>query len=138
VAIPLLSKHGDNVVPAGLLKQVFARVAPPSRRSVTTTAPEWVETGLRKKGSAYVLHLVNLAPGKREFNTVGRRQLVKITDIPPAPPCHVSVQLPARPRAVRLEPQGVALEAWRYETGRLEIDLPSFAIHQMVVMPIGP
>jgi hypothetical protein len=137
VAIPLLSRHGKSVVPAGFTKCVFDRVLPPAHRILTTTAPEHVETVLRRKGGAHVLHLVNLAHGQREIDKVGRRSYVRITDIPPAPKCHVSVRLPAKPFSVNLEPSGAPVEGWRFEDGRLEVDVPPFEIHQMVVMRGG-
>ena len=137
VAIPLLSQHGKNMVPVDFVQLVFDLVLPPAKRILTTTSPEWAEVVLREKDDEYVLHLVNLAPGRREINKGGRRQLAKITDIPPVPPCHVSVHLPARPVAVHLQPAGVRLKEWRFEDGRLEVDVPRFEIHQMVVIQVA-
>jgi len=32
----------------------------------------------------------------------------------------------------------VRLEEWRFEDNRLEVDVPQFEIHQMVVMKMAP
>ncbi len=136
VPIPLLSKHGDNVVPDDLLRLVFDKVLPPDKRLLTTDAPDTVEVVLRRKGDDHILHLVNMAPGSREVVVSGKGRYRRITGIPPAPACHVSVRLPAKPTTVHLQPAGVELEGWRFENGRLEADLPKFKIHQMVVMKL--
>lgn len=134
VPIPLLSKHGKNVVPDALLEAVFDLVLPPNERWVTTDAPATVEIVLRKKGDQLVLHLVNMAKGRREVSSGGRRKYTKITDIPAVPPCRISVRLPKKPASVELQPQGIRLDDWRFDAGRLEAEVPEFRIHQMVVM----
>jgi len=133
-ATPLLTAHGKNVISDELMNCVFDQVAPASERYMTTNAPETVEVVLRKQDDRHVLHLVNMAPGQHDVVTAGRRPYRKVTDIPPVPPCRVSVRLPARPTSVRLEPQGVPVDGWTCEHGRLEVMLPGFAIHQMLVI----
>ena len=137
VPVPLLSQHGQNVVPRSLLESVSSAVLPSDKRLVATNAPETVEVVLRRKGSRYALHLVNMATGNREVVAGGTRSYPQITDIPPVPECHISVRLPAKPATVHLQPQGVPLDGWRWENGRLEADVPGFEIHQMVVMEVG-
>jgi hypothetical protein len=134
VAIPLLSRHKGCTVPPDLLQFVFDRTLPSNKRRITTNAPDTVEVVLRQKDDAQILHLVNMAPGQGEATKAGRRALVTISTIPPVPACHVSVRLPAKPAAVKLQPQNVALANWSFANGRLEADIPGFAIHQMVVM----
>ena len=136
VPIPLLSRHGEDVVPGELLQSVFDAALPAESRLLTTDAPETVEVVLRQQGGEYVLHLVNLAPGTREVTKGAMQTFIKITDIPPVRPARISVRLPARPTAVTLQPQGAALEGWRFTNGRLEATVPEFAIHQMVVMGV--
>ena len=134
VAIPLLSQHGRNVVPTALVESVFRTAAPLTDRLLTTDAPDWVETVLRRKDGAQILHLVNLAKGERQSGKMGRRTLTRITHIPEAPPCHISVRLSTEPLQVLLQPQDIRLEPWRFENGRLEADIPPFKLHQMVVV----
>jgi hypothetical protein len=132
-ATPLLSAHGDNVVPSELMQAVFEQVAPSSRRLVTTDAPQTVEVVLRNKGADRVLHLVNMAPGDRDVFKAGRRAYVRINSLPPVPACQVSVRTEWKPRAVYLHPQGTELAQWRYDGGRVEVTVPPFEVHQMVV-----
>ena len=47
------------------------------------------------------------------------------------------MRLPAKPKSVELQPQATPLEGWTYENGRLELEVPSFGIHQMVVIEGG-
>jgi hypothetical protein len=136
VPIPLLSKHGENVVPEALLESIFEALLPARRRLVTTDAPATVEIGLRQKGLQYALHLVNLAPGQRETITDGGRTYRSITSIPPVAPCRVSVRLSRKPSRVELQPQNVPLQEWRFEDGRLEAEVPGFEIHQMLIATV--
>jgi hypothetical protein len=133
-ALPLLSRHGKNVVPRALLEAVFAEALPPDERLLTTDAPETVEVVLRNKDGRHVVHLVNMARGNRRIVDGGPRRLPIITDIPPVPGCRISVRLPERPRSVELQPQGTGVEGWTYEHGRLEAEIPQFGVHQMVVI----
>ena len=136
-ATPLLTAHGNNVVPFELLRAVFEQVAPSSQRLVTTDAPSTVEVVLRSKGNNRVLHLVNMAQGDREVVKVGRRAYVSINSLPPVPQCHVSIRTPSKPKAVTLQPQGTALTGWIYQDGRVEVTVPQFDVHQMVVFEQG-
>ena len=134
VPIPLLTKHGDNVVPESLLSMVLSAVLPPEDRLLTTDAPEHVEIVLRRKGDSHVVHLVNMAPGTRQVIHGGTRRYPLATDVPAVSGCRVSVKLPAGPARVVLEPQGVATDEWRFRDGRLIVDVPEFDVHQMIVI----
>ncbi len=133
-ATPLLTAHGANVIPDGVMQHVFEQARPAADRLLTTDAPSTVEVVLRSQGDACLLHLVNMAPGHRETLNSGRRRYTKITDIPAVPACHVSIQLADRPKSVRLQPEDIEVENWKYEDGKLECQIPSFAIHQILVM----
>jgi hypothetical protein len=137
-ATPLLTAHGNDVIPNELMKHVFETVTPSGQRRVTTDAPPSVEIVLRKQPERYVLHLVNMAKGERDVVTAARRRYTKITNIPPAPPCHVSLRLPTKPTSIRLVPQETTLKDWTYENGRLNAALPKFAIHQLMVVEVSP
>ena len=137
-AMPLFTRHLKYGVPSELLERVFDTVLRPGERRVTTDAPDDVEIVLREKEDQQILHLVNLARGKREVTPWRVHRLNKITDIPPARPCLASIRLSAKPSAVHLQPQGQELHDWSYENGRLRVSIPQFAIHQIVVVERSP
>jgi len=137
VPVPLLSLHGDQVVPEAVLREVFAQVRSAADRQVTTTAPPEVEVVLRHRGKTAVVHLVNMARSERKVVRTVRRRYTEIRSLPPAPACEVTVRLPARPTRVHLEPQGEDLDGWTYADGRASVTVPAFAVHQMVVFETG-
>lgn len=80
-----------------------------------------------------------LFPGNRrdrpDLPPIGKiYQQPVITDIPPAPSSHVSLRSASKPSALYLQPQNRKITDWKYEKGRVEIRVPQFAIHQMVVV----
>lgn len=116
---------------AAILDQVIPREA---RQMVAEASPD-IDLVLRKRGSERILHLVNSAPGKRERDPESYPFLnLHVTELPPAPACRVSVRLAARPRSVMLQPQAQPLADWRWHDGWLEVNLPSFESHQMLVI----
>ena len=133
VPIPLLSRHGRNVVPPALVRAVFEAILPAGKRLLATDAPESVEVVLRRKGGAFACHMVNLARGRIESLRVNRREYRRITRIPAVPASRVWLRLPRRPATVHVEPGGRRVTDWRYADGRLEVRAPGFAIHQVVV-----
>lgn len=149
-AIPLLTMQpmplGEGFCSHGELVQSIMEVVLPSEdRWVTIDAPDTVEVVLRRRDDAFVLHLVNRASGERKSTKYLWRgsgferqffEETRITDIPVVPSCRVSVRLPARPQTVSLQPDDERLSDWSFEDGRLEVTIPSFAIHQMVVMEL--
>ena len=137
VPVPLLSLHGQDVVPEVVLRQVFEHVRPAAGRHVQTTAPPDVEVVLRRRGDTRILHLVNMAAGERKVITTDRRRHTEITRLPPAPACRVTVRMPARPARVHLEPDGGDVTDWRYADGGVTVDVPAFPVHQMVVIETG-
>jgi hypothetical protein len=136
-ATPMLTAHGNNAVPPELLHKVFRIVAPPENRHVTVEAPESVEIVLRKQAAALVLHLVNMATGKRETVAAGRRRYVTIRQLPQVPPCRISVRTDQKPSRVVLQPQDTPLTSWHYKNGRVEATLPEFDVHQMVLLELA-
>jgi hypothetical protein len=83
------------------------------------------------------LHAVNIAPGRREREPQALGFLnLHIRELPPAPACRVSLRLPQRPLSVTLQPQGKAITDWTWRDGQLDLPLPSFETHQMVVIAI--
>ena len=77
--------------------------------------------------------MVNRHAGKREPAEAPHHKWL-IPEIPPAPACHIELGLPARPASVTLQPQNAPIKNWTFEDGRLKIDVPSFQIHQAIVM----
>lgn len=136
VAVPLMTPLPETTVPDEVAAAVFEALLPERERRIATDAPPTVEVVLRRRGETEsVVHLVNRHPGKREKagEQWGRPQY-RITQIPAAPPCTVTLRLPARPTAVTLQPQRIDLDDWQYDNGRLVVRLPQFAIHQMLVV----
>lgn len=136
VSVPLLSQEkGSNYkVPAALIKKILEKALPLEQRLLITDAPAHVETVLRIKDNKHIVHLVNHAEGDRKLIKITWHKYYKITNLPPVPDCHVSVKLAARPTSVKLQPQNSDITNWRFTNGRLEADVPSFAIHQMIVI----
>lgn len=117
--------------------RILARVLPEKDRIVNVAGlPSTVEVGLRRGPQGTVLHLVNRAPGEREMmHREGRAELSrKIIGLPPVPACRVTLRHDRRPRSVTLQPEGTALKGWKYADGRLTFSVPSFPVHQMVVV----
>jgi hypothetical protein len=121
------------IAPPGLAA-LFARLLPDAERLLTTDVSDKALATVREKGGEYVIHLANLSPGKRRNGTWRRRSYQVITDVPPIPACSVSVKLAAKPATVYLQPQGRKIDDWLYRNGRLEVAVPSFDFHQMVVI----
>lgn len=113
---------------------ILQRILPPAQRRIVAEAPETVELVLREKGNAKILHLVNIATGKREFDPKTPDFInLRIRELPPAPESRIALRLPARPVRITLEPQGEACENWTWSEGLLNLTVPAFAVHQMVV-----
>ncbi len=135
-AIALLSRQKHTVVPESLQRDVLAAVLPSEARVVNTDARETVEVVLRRKDNQYILHLVNRSEGDREMYEGPEGQAPRVTNIPAASACRVSIRVPAKPSIVTLQPQGELLREWVFTNGRLETNVPEFAIHQIVVIQI--
>jgi hypothetical protein len=133
-ATPLLTAHGDNVVPPQLMQRIFEAVVPSPQRWITTNASEHVEIVLRKRADSVVLHLVNMAEGEREVVKSGRRRYTTIHHLPAAGPCQVSIRTSRQPSRVTLQPQAMPLANWDYDAGRVQATVPQFQVHQMVVL----
>lgn len=108
-------------------------IAPSEARPVVVDAPGTVEVVLRRRDRQSILHLVNRAEGTRE-KFPGKHIHWRITDIPRAPGCRVSMRIPSRPATVIAQPGNHTIEGWEFEGGILRFRCPGFAIHQMVVV----
>ncbi|QNN23096.1 hypothetical protein HED60_12715 [Planctomycetales bacterium ZRK34] len=133
--IPLLSAHQTNTPPIGFVNDVFAMLRPMRERVLATDAPPSVHVILRQRGEQRIVHMVNMSKGHRIITSrKGTYDAAVIDRLEPVPPCHVSLQLDHKPRAVTLQPQNQPVTGWRYANGRLEVDSPSFDVHQMIVI----
>lgn len=120
-----------RVKPNELLEQLL----PAAQRWLITDAPETVEVLLREEGEEKILHLVNIAPGQRERDPKAPGFLnLHVKELPPAPACRVSLRLPKQALSVRLQPQDQVITDWTWRDGRLDLSLPAFETHQMVVI----
>jgi hypothetical protein len=136
VALPLLSLHGDCVVPWSLTKKVFKKVVPESQRVLASDAPETVEVVLRVKNDMRIVHLVNMAQGTRSVIRRGTRSYVTIHELPRVGASQIEVSLPRKPVRIVLQPQAIPLESWTWNEDRLTMRVPGFPIHQMVVVEV--
>lgn len=118
---------------APLRSFLLGLLVPEARRPLHTDAPASVEMVLRRSKSELILHLVNRAEGKRQ-RFPNSHLAWRITDIPAVPTTRVTLLLERRPRMITLQPQAKPLNDWTFQDGKLELKLPAFAIHQMVVI----
>ena len=134
-AVPLFPEADESgPIAPQVLAALLARLLPETERRLTTDASDKALVTLREKANNYVVHLANLSPGKRRNGTWRQRSYQVITDVPPIPACAVSVQLAAKPAAVYLQPQGKKIDDWQFRNGRLEVAVPPFDFHQMIVI----
>jgi len=121
----------DSTDAAAVLRQIL----PPAQRRIVTEAPPTVELVLRETDHAKVLHVVNVAPGKREYDSKTPDFInMRITELPSAPACRTALRLSSRPHKVTLEPQGQTCDHWTWSEGVLNLTIPAFAVHQVVVI----
>ena len=135
VSVPILSGSAKQKVPFDLIREIMNTVYPRERRHVRTESPSYVEVVLRRKGNQYILHLVNMAPGERSYAPRrGYYQPVTISSLPAIEPHTIVVRVPRKPQTVMLQPEGVSLVQWTYRDGRLELHVPTFEVHRMIVV----
>lgn len=124
-------ESGSLAASEALLREVL----PLESRHLVCHGPDTVEAVLREQGQNLVLHLVNVAPGKREVAAEAPAALRDIIrELPAAPACHIRLHVPTRPAGVELQPQGVPLHGWTWAGGWLELEAPGFDVHQIVVV----
>lgn len=115
--------------------EVMSQILPPTERRLVCDGPSTVEVVVREKANEQILHLVNIAPGKRQRDPKVQPFLnLEIKELPPAPPCRVTLRVPQRPGSVTLQPQGEPLANWTWDDGRLDLAVPGFDVHQLVVV----
>lgn len=133
--LPLFSAAPGQ--PAPDAAAVLAQALPAQERRLTTDATATFEVLLREKDDATIVHAVNLAPGRRERDPEALSFVnLHVADLPPAPPCRVSVRVARRPAVVTLQPQNQVVKDWTWGEGRLELMLPAFETHQMNVIQL--
>lgn len=106
---------------------------PRSERKLVVDGQPTIEASLCHNGGERIVHLVNKSKGVEKGE--GFAQL--IMSIPPTPPCHVSLKMAKKPAAVTLQPGARKPLNWRYANGRVEIDVPGFAVHEIVALTGG-
>jgi hypothetical protein len=133
---PLFQTQGEPDL--GSARLLLEKVLPPGVRRLITSAPESVEIVLRERGDQIIVHFVNVAKGTRSRDPKSKAFVsLRIDELPPAPPCRVSVALDRRPKSVLLQPQDKPVVNWAWNNGRVEFEVPGFDIHQMVVITLG-
>lgn len=103
-----------------------ALVRPRFQPLVRVEAPPTVEVVLRRKGAETLVHLINTTA----MQVAGEYATVDF--VPAVGPVMLTVQR-ARPRSVRLEPEGRALE-WRRAGSAWRTVIPRLELHSVAVM----
>jgi len=117
--------------------RILDRMLPSKERRLVTDAPSTVEVTLRRRGNEMIVHFVNIAAGKRARDPATNPFVaLRVEELPPAPACRVSVAVQREPEFILLQPQGMEIRTWKYESGRIEFEIPGFDIHQMAVIKL--
>jgi len=87
-----------------------------------------IEVTVRERGNDWIVHLVNLMPGK-ELD--GSNWYVE--RIPPRGPLTVRIACPRKPRRVQLEPDGERI-TWQWKSGHVEAMVPQLHIHGALIL----
>jgi hypothetical protein len=139
IPAPLFHTNNDQLSSLELLRDVMAIVSPPEKRLLTTEAPEHVEVVLRLQDNQYVLHMVNMAKGQRTYYPPRRkrqRPVPFIHSLPAVEAHKASIRLPRKPKKITVQPADIVLKDWRYVDGRVELVVPKFEVHQMIVLQL--
>ncbi len=130
---PLFQTQGEwNLASAA---EILQKLLPSEKRRLVADAPESVEVLLREKEKHVIVHLINVGKGIRRRDPKSNPFVsLRIDELPPAPSCRVSVALDREPKWVRLQPQDKPLAHWDWKNGRVTFEVPTFDIHQMVVI----
>lgn len=139
-AIALLKQSGTQVLrisnnqPARLAQ--LSNFVPVQDRLLLTNAPPTVEAIVRKQAGRTIVHLVNRHPGISRKTTKPGPALphYEITNIPPVKSHLVRLRMAKRPQQIRLQPQNQSFKAWTYIKGMVNINVPEYAIHQLIVV----
>jgi len=125
---PLGSDFAATHAPA--LREVVRRLV---RRlftpMVAVEGPPTVEVVLRRKGGLLLVHLIN-ATGMQVA-----ADYAAIDFVPTVGPLHVAMRLPAPPRKVRLEPEGLIL-AGSWEGGLWKTEIPRLHLHEILTVEL--
>jgi hypothetical protein len=96
-----------------------------------TDAPPTVEVTLRQRLGETLIHLVDQDPGKSLA-----QNSAFVERLAPAEAFALELALPARPTAVRLEPDGREVD-WTYDECVLRVEVPRFRIHAVITIALG-
>ncbi len=130
---PLFAGESGKVVRSAT--EILDQVLPAKERRLLADAPGVIEVTLRQRENELIVHFVNIAPGKRVRDPAANPFVaLRVEDLPPAPVCRVSVALPDQPVSIMLQPQGMEIRTWRWESGRVKFEVPGFDVHQMAVI----
>lgn len=117
---------------SALWEGIMAEALPESVRPVRTTAPPSVHVALRDQPEQQrtIVHLVNRNPGRVTDGTLFPR----IDDIEEVRGFSLSIRMAKKPRSVSLAPQLGEIDDYSYHDGLLEVQVPGFPIHRMLVV----
>jgi hypothetical protein len=116
-------------------EETLQQILPYAERLLTTDAPVTIELVLRERNGTMILHALNIAPGQRERDPKANSFVnLRISELPSAPACRVSLRVPSQPLSLTLQPQNHVITDWMWRDGLLEFELPAFETHQLVVI----
>ena len=110
----------------GFVRSLLESAAATGRLNVS--APASLETALRRGDGFTGVHLVN-----RAVDPTLTPRLHIVEDVPPTGPMTLELRWPQAPVGVALEP-GQRPVKWDHSDGVLHIEVPSVAIHDIVVI----
>ncbi len=129
---PVFTDYSFSEMPDQIVDEILSIVLPADKRNLLVQGPASIEVSLHVKDNLQVIHLVNKSIGEID----GMQHTKRVKNVPPAPPSHLSLKLSSKPASVLLQP-GSRKVQWDYKNGRVEIDVPTFKIYEIVAVTLS-
>ncbi len=129
---PIFSSYSYTEMPEEIVECILGIVLPKDERKLLVKGSDCIEVSLRSKENLQVVHLVNKSAGDIE----GIQHKKRARNIPAAPASRLSLRLKQKPVSVCLEP-GSREVSWNYQKGRVEIDVPTFEMYEIVAVTLS-
>ena len=119
---------------AAMWELLLSYVFPRQERPLRTDAPAHIHLTLREqpKEARIIVHMINRHAGR----VTGGTLFPRIEHIATADSCTVAVRLDAKPKSVGIAPSAREIGDYSYHQGVLELRVPEFESHQMVVIQL--
>jgi len=123
-------RHEGHHLARLMIGCIMDLVAPAERRRVSADKPLHVELSLQRRGSGWVIHLINYFAQKRAAVLVHNEEVIPVRDI------GVRVRTGRAPRCVTLQPGDRPL-GWEYSDGVVSVRVPELRLHAMIVIDLA-